>query len=148
MVTVFDIRTQSQEEKAAIVDQRYSKPTTDTSGTATSTSSKPSMADIFGAAIKAGVNPLNAAISAMDPSRTVRTAGYETGQRTRPYNYYQEQFKKDVRAGKYATPTTPPKSPTSTTSPGINAPPPDQPWQPSTMSGLQAQEEDPLKRYR
>lgn len=142
MVTVFDIRTQSQEEKAAIVDQRYSKPTTDTSGTATSTSSKPSMLDIFGAAIGAGVNPLNAAMSAMDPSRTV------IGPKGKSYNYYEQQFKKDVRAGKYATPTTPPKSPTSTTSPGINAPAPDQPWQPSVMSGLQSQEEDPLKRYR
>jgi hypothetical protein len=141
MVTVYDIRTQSQEEKAAIVDQRYSKPTTDTSGTATGSKTN-SMLDIFGAAIKAGVNPLNAAMSAMDPSRTV------IGPKGKSYNYYEQQFKKDVRAGKYATPTTPPKSPTSTTSPGINAPAPDQPWQPSSMSGLQAQEEDPLKRRR
>lgn len=143
MVTVFDIRTQSQEEKAAIVDQRYSKPTTDTSGTATGSTDKVnSIANIFNAAVKAGVNPLNAARVAMSPSSTV------IGPKGKPYNYYEQQFKKDVRAGKYATPTTPPKSPTSTTSPGINAPAPDQPWQPSTMSGLQAQEEDPLKRRR
>lgn len=141
MVTVFDIRKASQDEKAAVVDERYSKPTTDTSGTATASKTN-SIADIFGAAFKAGVNPLNAAMVAMSPSRTVMKEGGGT------YNYYEQQFKKDVRAGKYATPTTPPKSPTSTTSPGINAPAPDQPWQPSSMSGLQTQEEDPLKRRR
>lgn len=143
MVTVFDIRTQSQEEKAAIVDQRYSKPTTNTSGTATASSgAAESVGRRFSAAMNAGVDVFSAGMVAMQPSKTVRGRG------GKPYNAYEQEFMKDVRAGKYATPTTPPKSPTSTTSPGINAPAPDQPWQPSTLSGIQSQEEDPLKRYR
>jgi hypothetical protein len=139
MVSVFDIRTQSNAEKNAVVEAKYGKPVTNTSGTAQGDSNKfQGMADRFSAAMGAGVNPLEAAMVAMNPSHTATRPG------RKPYNYYEQQFKKDVRAGKYANPAPAPK--TTTSGQGLNAPPPDVPWQPSfsqptALSGLETEEE-------
>lgn len=129
MVTVNDLRNQSKREKDAVVEQRYSKPTTNTSGTATASSgAAESFGRRFSAAMKAGVDVFSAGMVAMQPSKTVRGRG------GKPYNAYEQEFKQEVRAGKYATPTPAPAPPS--TGSGINAPPPDQPWRPS--GGMQA----------
>lgn len=145
--TIGDIRNASKNKKAVVVEERYSKPVTDTSGTATASSSADKgkmIAERIGAAMGAGVNPLEAAIIGMNPSYTATRPG------RKPYNYNEQQFMKDVRAGKYNQPTPAPKPPTETAGSGINAPAPDIPWQPSgpvgpSVGGLQRQGGVPLQ---
>lgn len=145
--SVGSIRNASKNKKAVVVEERYSKPITDTSGTATSSSSADKakkMADRFKAATKAGVNPLETAMIVMNPAYTA------TGRGGKPYNYNEQQFMKDVRAGKYNQPTPAPKPPTETAGSGINAPSPDIPWQPSgpvgpSVGGLTRQGGVPLQ---
>ena len=135
MVTVADIRNASKDQKQTIVDERFNtvKPVTNTSGTANTGPKTNDIAERLKYAIGKGVDPIAASFSAMIPGMDVGMKGGKT------FNYYESKFRDDVRAGKYYNQPTP-KQPSSTS--GIDAPAPDQGWQPSGLTmGIPIQEQ-------
>lgn len=136
MVTVADIRNASKEQKQTIVDERFAnvKPVTNTSGTANTAPKRNDVLERLQYNIGKGVDPIAATFSAMIPGMDVGSRGGKT------FNYYESKFRDDVRAGKYYNQPTAPKTTPATS--GIDAPAPDQGWQPSGLTvGIPIQEQ-------
>lgn len=131
MITVADIRNLSKNQKQTLVEERFAKPVTNTSGTAnTGKSAGNEVAERLKYNIGKGVNPIAATFSAMIPGMDVSGG----------YNYYESKFRDDVRAGKmYNKPAAAKAPPVSS---GIDAPAPDEGWQPSGLTmGIPIQEQ-------